>query len=216
MFDSVIFDLDGTLLNTIDDICDSLNIALESQGFRTYNSEETKAFVGSGVKIMVERALGLQDYDEETFEKVRATYMKEYALRQAIKTRPYEGTIDLLIELKKRGIKIGLLSNKPHQDTLRVVDFYFGLDKFDVVLGQREGIPVKPDPTALFELIDLLKTTKDKCIFVGDSDVDMMTANNGEIKKIGVLWGFRTIDVLKSKNADYIVSSADEILSIIK
>lgn len=216
MFDSVIFDLDGTLLNTIDDICDSLNIALESQGFRTYNSEETKAFVGSGVKIMVERALGLQNYDEETFEKVRATYMKEYALRQAIKTRPYEGTIDLLIELKKRGIKIGLLSNKPHQDTLRVVDFYFGLDKFDVVLGQREGIPVKPDPTALFELIDLLKTTKDKCIFVGDSDVDMMTANNGEIKKIGVLWGFRTIDVLKSKNADYIVSSADEILSIIK
>lgn len=216
MFDSVIFDLDGTLLNTIDDICDSLNIALESQGFRTYNSEETKAFVGSGVKIMVERALGLQDYDEETFEKVRATYMKEYALRQAIKTRPYEGTIDLLIELKKRGIKIGLLSNKPHQDTLRVVDFYFGLDKFDVVLGQREGIPVKPDPTALFEIIDLLKTTKDKCIFVGDSDVDMMTANNGEIKKIGVLWGFRTIDVLKSKNADYIVSSADEILSIIK
>ena len=216
MFDSVIFDLDGTLLNTIDDICDSLNIALESQGFRTYNSEETKAFVGSGVKIMVERALGLQNYDEEIFEKVRATYMKEYALRQAIKTRPYEGTIDLLIELKKRGIKIGLLSNKPHQDTLRVVDFYFGLDKFDVVLGQREGIPVKPDPTALFELIDLLKTTKDKCIFVGDSDVDMMTANNGEIKKIGVLWGFRTIDVLKSKNADYIVSSADEILSIIK
>ena len=216
MFDSVIFDLDGTLLNTIDDICDSLNIALESQGFRTYNSEETKAFMGSGVKIMVERALGLQDYDEETFEKVRATYMKEYALRQAIKTRPYEGTIDLLIELKKRGIKIGLLSNKPHQDTLRVVDFYFGLDKFDVVLGQREGIPVKPDPTALFELIDLLKTTKDNCIFVGDSDVDMMTANNGEIKKIGVLWGFRTIDVLKSKNADYIVSSADEILSIIK
>ena len=216
MFDSVIFDLDGTLLNTIDDICDSLNIALESQGFRTHNSEETKAFVGSGVKIMVERALGLQNYDEDTFEKVRATYMKEYALRQAIKTRPYEGTIDLLIELKKRGIKIGLLSNKPHQDTLRVVDFYFGLDKFDVVLGQREGIPVKPDPTALFELIDLLKTTKDKCIFVGDSDVDMMTANNGEIKKIGVLWGFRTIDVLKSKNADYIVSSADEILSIIK
>ena len=157
-----------------------------------------------------------EDARKETFEKVRATYMKEYALRQAIKTRPYEGTIDLLIELKKRGIKIGLLSNKPHQDTLRVVDFYFGLDKFDVVLGQREGIPVKPDPTALFELIDLLKTTKDKCIFVGDSDVDMMTANNGEIKKIGVLWGFRTIDVLKSKNADYIVSSADEILSIIK
>ena len=93
-------------MNTIDDICDSLNIALESQGFRTYNSEETKAFVGSGVKIMVERALGLQDYDEETFEKVRATYMKEYALRQAIKTRPYEGTIDLLIELKKRGVDL--------------------------------------------------------------------------------------------------------------
>ena len=215
MFDSVIFDLDGTLLNTIDDICDSLNIALESQGFRTYNSEETKAFVGSGVKIMVERALGLQDYDEETFEKVRATYMKEYALRQAIKTRPYEGTIDLLIELKKKGIKIGLLSNKPHQDTLRVVDFYFGLDKFDVVLGQREGIPVKPDPTALFELIDLLKTTKDKCIFVGDSDVDMMTANNGEIKKIGVLWGFRTIETLKENNADFVVETTKEILEII-
>lgn len=216
MVDAIIFDLDGTLLNTIDDICDSLNIALESEGYKTYNSEETKAFVGSGVKIMVERALGNQVYTDEIFEKIRQIYMKEYEVRQAIKTHPYDGIIELLVELKKIGIKIGLLSNKPHQDTLRVVNHYFGLDKFDVVLGQREGVPIKPDPTALFELIELLKTSKDNCLFVGDSDVDMKTASNGNVNKIGVLWGFRTLKDLKDNNADYIVSSPREIIEIVK
>ncbi len=216
MVDTIIFDLDGTLLNTIDDICDSLNIALESEGYKTYNSEETKAFVGSGVKIMVERALGNQIYTDEIFERIRQAYMKEYEVRQAIKTHPYDGIIELLVELKKMEIKIGLLSNKPHQDTLRVVEHYFGLDKFDVVLGQREGVPIKPDPTALFELIELLKTSKDNCLFVGDSDVDMKTACNGNVNKIGVLWGFRTLKDLKDNNADYIVSSPREIIEIVK
>ncbi len=216
MINAIIFDLDGTLLNTIDDICDSLNIALSNEGYKTYTSEETKAFVGSGVKIMVERALGNQLYTSEAFEEIRKTYMKEYEVRQSIKTHPYEGIIDMLVELKRMGIKIGLLSNKPHQDTLRVVDHYFGLDKFDVILGQREGVPIKPDPTSLFELIKCLDTSKDKCLFVGDSDVDMKTANNGGVKKIGVLWGFRTFNDLKENNADYIVSSTKEIIDIVK
>lgn len=216
MTNVVIFDLDGTLLNTIEDISDSLNIALSNEGYPTFDSETTKAFVGSGVNIMIERALKGQEYDDKIFLRIKECYMKEYAVRQAIKTHPYNGTIGLLIKLKELGLKIGLLSNKPHEDTLKVVDHYFGLDKFDIVLGQRPGIPVKPDPTALFELLELFNSTKEETIFIGDSDVDMKTALNGGLKKIGVLWGFRTKKDLEENNADYIVNSTDEIIKIIE
>lgn len=216
MYKAIIFDLDGTLLNTIEDITDSLNIALAQENLPTHSVEETKAFVGSGVKIMVERATKGLDCSEEQKKNVLDVYMKEYALRQAIKTRPYEGMIEVLKDIQKENVLIGLLSNKPHQDTLRVVDHYYGLSLFNVVLGQREGVPIKPDPTALFEIMRDLKVEPSECIFVGDSDVDMLTATNAKIAKIGVLWGFRNREVLKQCQADYIVENPQEILDILK
>lgn len=216
MYKAIIFDLDGTLLNTIEDITDSLNIALASENLPTHSVEETKAFVGSGVKIMVERATKGLDCLEEQKKRVLDVYMKEYAVCQSIKTCPYDGMIDALKEIQRENILIGLLSNKPHQDTLRVVDHYYGLHLFNVVLGQREGVPIKPDPTALFEIMRDLKVEPKDCIFVGDSDVDMLTATNAKIDKIGVLWGFRTRQVLQACKADYIVDNPKEILDILK
>ncbi|CDD93091.1 phosphoglycolate phosphatase [Coprobacillus sp. CAG:826] len=216
MYKAIIFDLDGTLLNTIEDITDSLNIALASENLPTHGVEETKAFVGSGVKIMVERATKGLDCTDEQKKRVLDVYMKEYTVRQSIKTCPYDGMIDALKEIQRENILIGLLSNKPHQDTLRVVDHYYGLHLFNVVLGQREGVPIKPNPTALFEIMRDLKVEPKDCIFVGDSDVDMLTATNAKIDKIGVLWGFRTRQVLQACKADYIVDNPKEILDILK
>ncbi len=216
MYQAVIFDLDGTLLNTIDDICDSLNYALEKYGYSTHDVEETKAFVGSGVRIMVERALKFDNASEETKELVLKAYLEMYSKKQADKTKPYDGVITMIKSLRSLGLKIGLLSNKPHEDTLKIINKYFGLDLFDIVLGQRPGVPIKPNPTALYEIIDNLKAKKEQCLFVGDSDVDMQTAQNAKMDKIAVLWGFRTKEVVERYNPNYIVSNPQEILKFIK
>lgn len=208
--------MDGTLLDTIDDITDSLNIALSANGFRTYVSSEAKAFVGSGVKVMVERALAYTHYTQPQFDAVRALYMKEYAVRQAVKTRAYNGLASAIDSLRASGIKTAVLSNKPQKDTNSTVDHYFGLSRFDMVVGQREGVPTKPDPAALYQIIKDLGVEIKDCLFVGDSDVDMKTACNAGMKKIGVLWGFRDRAVLEQNHADYIIADAAKIVEIAK
>lgn len=213
---AVIFDLDGTLLNTIDDITESLNIALIQEGYATYTSEEVKCFVGSGVTIMVERALKGKTYNDQIFARIRSTYMKEYHNRQANHTGPYEGINEVIHTLHQRGILLGLLSNKPHEDTLRVVDHYFGLQYFDIVLGQREGVPIKPNPTALLEIVEQLHMKKEDCLFVGDSDVDMLTADNAQIEKVGVLWGFRDEETLKQHHAQHIIAHPTDLFALVE
>lgn len=213
---AVIFDLDGTLLNTIEDITESLNIALKQAGFATFTSDEVKFFVGSGVSIMIERALKGKEYDEDTFALIRSTYMKEYHHRQANHTCPYNGIKEVIQALHHHGILLGLLSNKPDEDTKRVVEHYFGLQNFDLVFGQREGVPIKPDPTALLEIVKQLGVKKEDCLFVGDSDVDMLTACNAQIEKVGVLWGFRDASVLKKFHAEHMISHPNELIKIVE
>jgi phosphoglycolate phosphatase len=216
MIKAVIFDLDGTLLNTIDDITDSLNIALSSCGFRRHTAEETKMHVGSGVKVLVQRALAGAAFTDRQFSCVEARYLQEYSARQATKTTAYPGLIHAIDELRSMGVKTAVLSNKPHQDTLKTVEHFFTPARFDLVLGQREGVPPKPDPAALYGIIKELGVAKEECLFVGDSDVDMKTAENAGIKKIGVLWGFRDRRVLEASNADYIIDKAERIVEIVK
>lgn len=216
MIKAVIFDLDGTLLNTIDDISDSLNIALAVNGFSKHTVDEAKMFVGSGVDIMVRRALGKTSYKPKQFGEIKKKYMAEYTARQTRKTKVYDGLIEVIDELRRLGIKTAVLSNKPQQDTLKTVAHYFTLARFDLVFGQREGIPIKPDPTALNAMIKELGLAKEECVFVGDSDVDMKTAGNAAMKKIGVLWGFRDRPALEENKADHIIENPADIVAIVK
>ena len=215
MIKAVIFDLDGTLLNTIDDIADSLNIALSGSGFKTYTVEEVKMFVGGGLAVMLQRALAGAAFTPEQFETVKARYMEEYAVRHAVKTKAYDGLVQALDELRRLGVRTAVLSNKPQQDTVKTVAHFFTLARFDLVYGQREGVPTKPDPTALYGIVKELGVAKEDCVFVGDSDVDMQTANNAGMEKIGVLWGFRGRSALEDNNADHIIDKASSIVDIV-
>ena len=214
MYKAVIFDLDGTLLDTIEDITDALNIALAEHGFKPHSSEEAKMFVGSGVNIMLARALATEKISPEQLAAVKARYMAEYAVRQAVKTHAYPGVAEAIDELRELGIKTAVLSNKPHKDTASTVAHYFTMARFDIVQGQLDGVPIKPDPTVLLRMVKELGVRKDDCLFVGDSDVDMQTARNAGMKKIGVLWGFRNHTALAENHADHIIADPERIVEI--
>jgi phosphoglycolate phosphatase len=206
----VIFDLDGTLLNTIDDICDSLNLALADAGLTTSTVEECKYYVGSGVDQLISRAIkGSGD-----FNFVKEKYMQYYQELQNNKTRPYDGVVELINKIKQMGLKVAILSNKPHDDALRVVDNYFGLELFDLVLGKKPENRIKPDIDGCLEILDTLKINKQNVLYVGDTNVDMQTALNSGFTSVAVSWGFRKISELENYN--YIINEALDLIQIIE
>lgn len=211
MFELVIFDLDGTLLNTIDDICDSINLALVDNNLPPVTVDECKYMVGKGVKVLVEKAI---KGCNEAFDGVMNKYMYYYELMQKNKTKPYDGIKDLLASIKAKKIKVAILSNKPHEDTLRVVDYYFGLERFDLVLGKKANNRPKPEIDGCIEIIDTLDIDKEKVLYVGDTAVDIETATKAQFTSIGVTWGFRLREELKEAN--YIIDEPKEIIKIIE
>lgn len=215
MYKGIIFDLDGTLLNTIDDLADSINFALVKNGFGKYDVQEVKYLVGSGVDILIKRALSKYSYCQEDFENVKKDYMEEYVKLQKNKTAPYQGIVRLLEELKKMNVKVGVVSNKPYSDTLNVVNYYFDKSLFFSIYGKKEGYEIKPNPRAVNEMIDEFELSKEEVLFCGDSDVDIQTAHNAHLDSIGVLWGFRTKEELQKQNPTYIVSTPEEIIDIV-
>ena len=217
----VIFDLDGTLLNTIDDIRDSFNFVLDEYNLRKASVDEMKYFVGSGVDNLVKRAikklLGDENYQENLdkyFELFKNKYQSFYEKNQKNKTKLYDGIYDLIVNLKKMNVKVAVLSNKPDSDVKEIIKYYFGDLKFDFVQGSNKEVGIKPGTLGVERILKELKVNnKKEVIFVGDSDVDVQTAKNANIDSIACLWGFRKIDELS--DATYIANEANDIYEVV-
>ncbi len=209
---AVIFDLDGTLLNTITDLALSVNHTLQEFGFATHDIESYKYKVGNGMRKLIERALP-EKYIDKT-DVVLEKFMTYYDEHKSDHTHAYEGITGLLRELKGQGIKLAVLTNKAHTPATELVLQNFG-EVFDKVVGQKDGVPRKPDATSTLQIVDDLGVSAHECLFVGDSAVDMHTAKNANITSVGVLWGFRTKEELESAGAAHIVSTPQEILDLL-
>ena len=210
-----IFDLDGTLTDTLTAISHFGNLALCECGFKTFPKECYKKFVGDGRKKLIERMLDAQQaLTDENYNKVCRIYDENYEKNPMYKTDAYEGIKDMIQILKESGIKIAVCSNKPHNVVCDVVKTVFGENVFDCVYGVCEGAQVKPNPECAEKIIRELGADKNECIFIGDTNVDIFTAKNAGIKSIGVLWGFRDREELISAGTDYIAEKPDEILKI--
>lgn len=215
MIKAVIFDLDGTLVNSLEDLATSTNYALNKYGFPTHETEKYKYFVGDGMIKLMERVLPEQNRDDVTVNRLFESFFKFYSEHYLDKTVAYDGIHNVLDTLKKDGVKIAVVSNKKDDMAQIVVEKIFG-NVFDFVVGKREGYPTKPDPKLTLEVIDILGVTPKECAFVGDSGMDMAAAKNSGCLAVGVLWGFRTADELNNNGADYLLENTSGIAELIK
>lgn len=211
---TVIFDLDGTLLDSIEDIASSMNKVLESLQLPTHKIEDYKHFVGGGVDILVENALSNQS--KEIKDEVTKRFKIEYDGKLHSKTLPYDGIYELLDELKKLDINLAVLSNKPHEFTVSYVNHFFKNYNFKEIHGQKKDVPKKPDPKAALDIVKCLDSSCENTYFIGDTKIDMQTAKSANMTAIGVLWGFRDEKELRDFGADFIVSNPLEILKILQ
>ena len=212
----VVFDLDGTLLNTIKTITHYLNCALEGNGLPPVSEAECQSFVGDGARMLITRAItAVGEYSDELYSRVFEHYNAAYDSAPYYLTEAYGGLLEALSALRGQGLHLAVLSNKPHFATSAAVSHFFP-DLFDVVLGGRDGVPLKPDPTSLLDTISLLGCTPDECAYVGDSDVDMLTAvRAGVALPIAVTWGFRSREVLYSAGGRAFADTPGELCELI-
>ena len=207
----VIFDLDGTSLNTIADLANSTNYALKVLGYPIHEPDKYNFMVGNGINKLFERALPDGEKTEENVLRVRQEFVPYYDQHNADKSRPYPGVTELLETLQTAGMQLAVASNKYQAATEKLIAHYFPNIKFTAVFGQREGIPVKPDPIIVKEILQIAKVQEEETLYVGDSGVDMQTAINAGVTSCGVTWGFRPRTELESFHPDHIVDNAEEI-----
>ena len=209
-YDTVIFDMDGTLLNTLDDLCTATNYALREMNMPERSLEEVRAFVGNGVRKLMLRAVP-EGCDEETFEKAFAKFKEYYTKHDNDSTHAYEGIVPLLRELKARGYALAIVSNKLDVAVKSLSQNYFeGI--VEVAIGDQEGLRKKPEPDMVEAALKELGKTKEQAVYVGDSDVDLLTAKNSGLPCISVLWGFRDKDFLTAHGAQCFAETPADIL----
>ena len=211
----VIFDLDGTLLDTIADLAESANYALKQLGYPTHDVETIRTFVGNGINKLLERALPPHEQTEENVMRMRSHFVPYYDVHNVDLSSPYPGIVNLLEDLQAKGIQIAVASNKYQAATVKLVKQYFPNIDFVEILGQREGINVKPDPTIVFDILKKAKVSCEETLYVGDSGVDMQTAINAGIDAVGVTWGFRPRAELESFQPMGLIDKAEELLGFI-
>ena len=213
MFRYVFFDLDGTLLNTLDDLAAAGNYALESLGFETYPAERYKYFVGNGIPKLIERILP-EGSSAELMERTHELFAEYYGAHSEDMTRPYDGIPELIEKLYDNGIKTAVITNKDHVFAGELIRRYFG-NRITAVYGSVPGVPHKPDPQVVNKAIDELRAAREEILYVGDSGVDMRTAKNAGLVSAGVLWGFRKEEELISEGAVYICKEPSDIAELV-
>ena len=211
----VIFDLDGTLLKTIDDLANATNHALRELGFPTHGLWVYPNMVGNGVMRLIERALPDDERTEKNIKDALAALKDYYNDHCCDDTVPYPGIPELLEDLSARGINLAVTSNKYQEAVTKIVNHYFPDANFRAILGNVDGMPRKPDPSIVFKALTMCPTPKDEVLYVGDSGVDMDTARRACVESVGVSWGFRSIHELKEAYADHIVSTPAQIADLV-
>lgn len=213
MFKLCVFDMDGTVVNSIADITAAMNRSLEKMGKCGYSENEYLVMVGNGMELLCKRALN--DDNEADLKKLIELYKNDYMLNCCDKTAPYEGMVDLIKKLRSNNVKTALLSNKPHSQVLQIIDKLFDEKLFDTVLGQTPEFPAKPNPESLFHIMKLHGATCENTAYIGDSNVDISLGKAGGVFSAGVTWGFRTKEELLTAGADAIVDNTDELYNVL-
>ena len=208
-YELAIFDLDGTILDTLDDLTDSVNYALEQHGYPTRTKEEIRTFVGDGLLMLVRRAIA-PETDENVIQTVLATQKAYYKDHCADKTKPYEGILELLAELKKAGLKLAVVSNKADYAVQILCEQYFS-GIFHMAVGEKEAVRKKPAPDSVYAVLDELQVEKERAVYIGDSEVDIETAKNAGLDAVLVTWGFRDTEFLREKGAKILVNDRNAL-----
>lgn len=213
---AVIFDLDGTLSDSLASIKYCADLAVEPWGFGPFSEEEYKYFVGDGAANLIKRCLiAGGDVELVHYEEAFARYREIFRDNCMYQVKPYDGIRELLTALKGKGLKITVLSNKPHAQTIDVVETLFGKDYFDVIQGQKPEVPIKPSPAGVYQILDLLGLKVEDILYLGDTGTDMQTGKSAGAFTVGVLWGFRKRDELEENGADAIIEQPLEVLKYI-
>lgn len=211
-YSTCIFDLDGTLLDTLHDLSNAVNFAMREKGYPERTFDEVRSFIGNGIRVLIKRAVP-SGTSENDYDETLAAFTKYYLSHIADYTKPYTGIIDVIDELKKSGCKVAVVSNKVDEAAQKVVKKFFG-ERFDIVAGKKEQFPTKPAPDSVNYVIRSLGEKTEDCIYIGDSDVDVDTAHNAGLPCIGVTWGNRDRCVLEERGAEYIAEKPCDILNI--
>lgn len=214
MIKLVIFDLDGTLINSIEDLADAMNYALDKHHFPLHEREAYNYFVGDGIALLINRALPEAYRNPETEALIRADFSNFYAQNYAGKTYIYAGIPETLAKLREQGIRLAVASNKPNEFTKLIVRHFFGTI-FSAVYGNRSDVPKKPDPQIAVNIMQELGISPAECLFVGDTNVDIYTAKAAGMRSAGCLWGFRDRQELTEAGADYILDEPEALLHCI-
>ncbi len=213
MIKAIFYDLDGTLLDTLADIVASTNTILAKHGLTTHDYESYKQFIGNGARVLIERASQLGN--THMVDLLLTEYLAYYDEHSTELTAPYQGILEVLEACQEKGIAISVVSNKPHASTVKTVKHYFPHIRFFAIEGQSDGIPAKPDPVKVLRILDELGISPSEAIFVGDSNVDILTGQNANLRTIGCCYGFRGKEELKAAKADILIDKPSEILNYI-
>jgi len=209
-----IFDLDGTLLDSLADLADSVNLILASYSFPTHPREAYRDFIGDGVRSLCARALPAESRHAALLDAAVARFQEVYADRWNRLSRPYDGITAVLDQLTSAGVQLAVLSNKPHAFTVACMEHFFAAWRFDLILGQREGVPRKPDAAAALQIAAQLGRRAQECVFVGDSVIDVATGKNAGMRTVAVSWGFRPRQELFSAEPDLLIDRPSDLLQL--